>query len=102
MILKDSSIEYSGSKGVPHVVHKEGQGEKRRVGEWRIFKPVMHHPKCSACGLCWAVCPDSAISLAADGKPIVNYALCKGCLICWQSCPSQAAIAKVRDTHMEE
>ncbi len=47
--------------------------------------------KCVGCGVCWTVCPYSAISQGEDGKAEVNPALCKGCGLCMASCRSGAA-----------
>ncbi len=100
MIVEDKEVKYTGTDGVPHAVPKDGEGEKRKTGDWRVFKPVMHHEACIACDMCWAACPDSAITMNDEGKPIVNYELCKGCLICQEVCPKkEEAIEKVRDTH---
>jgi heterodisulfide reductase subunit A len=46
--------------------------------------------KCSGCGVCVAVCPYNAVSLAEKGKAVVNEALCKGCGNCSSSCRSDA------------
>ncbi len=97
MIIEDKDIEYTHTRGIPFAVHREGAGEKHRTGDWRVHKPVMHHEHCSACLLCWAACPDTAIRRNAENKPEVNYSICKGCLICWQSCPKKGAIEKVSD-----
>ena len=97
MILEDKDIEYVHTQGIPFAVYQEGAGEKRGTGDWRIYKPVMHHGLCAACHICWAACPDAAIHLNEAEKPVINYALCKGCLICWQSCPNEGAVEKVRN-----
>ncbi len=51
--------------------------------------------KCTGCGVCAAVCPYSAITLAEEGrdigKPMINPAMCKGCGNCSASCRSGAA-----------
>jgi heterodisulfide reductase subunit A len=55
--------------------------------------------KCSACGVCVAVCPFSAVKLEADEKTgvvkaKVNEAMCKGCGTCASSCRSDAPILR--------
>ncbi len=52
---------------------------------------VIDKDKCVGCGVCWSVCPYSAISQGEDGKAEVNPALCKGCGLCMASCRSGAA-----------
>ena len=80
--------------------------------------PVYDASKCSACGLCTATCPDSALYSTITDRPIPDHALryfrifkkvpkgipwerfamnlnvipaaCKGCGICAQICPTDA------------
>lgn len=100
MIVEEKDVRYTGTEGIPHAAENDSIAEGRKTGDWRVFKPVMCHAECIACDLCWISCPDSAISLNAEGKPVVNYELCKGCLICEQVCPKKGkAITRVRDTH---
>ena len=46
--------------------------------------------KCIGCGVCWNVCPYSAISSDENGLAVVNEALCKGCGLCAAACRSGA------------
>jgi heterodisulfide reductase subunit A len=46
--------------------------------------------RCVGCGVCWAICPYSAISPDENGLAEVNPALCKGCGLCMASCRSSA------------
>ena len=46
--------------------------------------------KCSACGVCVAVCPFSAPGFNDRGLSEINKALCKGCGLCVASCRSGA------------
>ena len=47
--------------------------------------------KCVGCGVCWEICPYSAISRdEEDGLAVVNEALCKGCGTCVAHCRSGA------------
>ncbi|MEM3042234.1 MAG: FAD-dependent oxidoreductase [Thermoplasmata archaeon] len=45
--------------------------------------------RCSACGLCEAVCPTGAVKIVPErGAAEVNEVLCKGCGACAAACPS--------------
>jgi heterodisulfide reductase subunit A-like polyferredoxin len=46
--------------------------------------------KCSACGVCMAVCPFNAPGADDRGLSEINQALCKGCGLCVASCRSGA------------
>ncbi len=58
----------------------------------------LHCGGCTACDLCWALCPDAAILRATPGHPggAVRYAIdgdhCKGCGICAAECPRGAIV----------
>ena len=51
---------------------------------------VIDKSKCVGCGVCWEICPFSAISQDEDGLAVVNEALCKGCGTCVAHCRSGA------------
>jgi pyruvate ferredoxin oxidoreductase gamma subunit len=40
--------------------------------------------------VCGSFCPDSAISVAEDGRPVIDLDHCKGCMICVAQCPPHA------------
>ena len=46
--------------------------------------------KCTGCGRCVSVCPESAISLTADKKAQVAREQCIGCFECVSVCPVEA------------
>ncbi len=46
--------------------------------------------KCVGCGVCWEICPYSAIGQDENGLAVVNEALCKGCGTCVAHCRSGA------------
>lgn len=75
-----------GVEGVS-VVQAPGNSAKRHTGSWRLFRPVIDLNACTRCGICFALCPDGAISLDANGYPVVDYDNCKGCMICGHECP---------------
>ncbi len=65
--------------------------EQVPTGLWRTVRPVIDYSHCKRCAwICSTLCPDSTISVNADGYPQIDYEHCKGCLICMTSCPSHA------------
>ncbi len=65
------------------VIEEPGSTVKNKTGDWRTLKPVIDTKKCTKCGICWAFCPENAIS----PKIKINYEFCKGCGICAAECP---------------
>jgi len=45
--------------------------------------------RCTACGLCIATCPQSAL-VPAPARPVVDQLRCTGCLECIEVCPRDA------------
>ncbi len=62
----------------------------RSMSGWRAFRPVLRPDLCNGCWLCFANCPEGAISIKPDGKPAIYYPHCKGCLDCVEVCPTDA------------
>ncbi len=62
----------------------------RSMSGWRTFRPVLRPDMCNGCWLCFANCPEGAITIKPDGKPAVYYPACKGCLDCVEVCPTDA------------
>jgi pyruvate ferredoxin oxidoreductase gamma subunit len=62
----------------------------RSVAGWRTFRPVLRPDLCNGCWLCFANCPEGAITIKPDGKPTIYYPHCKGCLDCVEVCPTDA------------
>jgi len=61
------------------------------TGLWRTVRPVIDYSLCHRCAwICSTLCPDSTISVNADGYPRIDYEHCKGCLICMANCPAHA------------
>jgi pyruvate ferredoxin oxidoreductase gamma subunit len=62
----------------------------RSMSGWRTFRPVLRPDLCNGCWLCFASCPEGAITIKPDGKPAIYYPHCKGCLDCVEVCPTEA------------
>lgn len=97
--LRTEPIE-SGEKLVPLAVVVSGDGSEdvlktgnsglRHTGNWRTFKPVIDYGRCTDCMICYAYCPESAMSVGEDGRVRIDYDNCKGCMICMTECPLKA------------
>ena len=65
--------------------------EQVPTGLWRTVRPVIDYAHCRRCAwICSTLCPDSTISVNAEGYPQIDYDHCKGCLICMANCPHHA------------
>lgn len=71
-------------------VTKTGNSAARHTGNWRTFRPIIDYEKCTDCMICYAYCPESAMSVEQDGKVKIDYDNCKGCMICMTECPLRA------------
>jgi len=91
-----SDFDKSKIKGLilNDIAHKGG----KYVANWRIYKPVIDHEKCVACGLCVTYCPEQAIEPGDDGKPMIDYRFCKGCGVCANECPQKAIEMVMEET----
>ncbi|HYA56052.1 MAG TPA: 2-oxoacid:acceptor oxidoreductase family protein [Nitrososphaerales archaeon] len=67
-----------------------GNSYLRHTGNWRTFRPTIDYSKCTNCMICYAYCPESAMSVAQDGRVTIDYDNCKGCMICMTECPLRA------------
>lgn len=57
------------------------------TGNWRDQRPVIEIEECKYCGICYEVCPDSAV-IVNDGTYQIDYDYCKGCGLCAYECPA--------------
>ncbi len=87
-----SSVE--GSEDILFV----GNSALRKTGDWRIYTPTINYEKCTNCMICYAYCPESAMSVDENGRPSIDMDNCKGCLICYRECPTKA-ITMEREVH---
>jgi len=61
-----------------------------KTGNWRALRPILHKEKCIRCLLCWAHCPEPAVTREDDDYASIDYDYCKGCGICANVCPVHA------------
>jgi len=78
------------SEGGIEKVTNQGNSFARHTGNWRTFKPTIDYAKCTDCMICYAYCPESAMSVGEDGRVRIDYDNCKGCMICMTECPLKA------------
>lgn len=81
------------------MISASGNAPLRKTGDWRTLRPVLVPEKCNGCFLCFAYCPEAAISMAAGDKPVIDYDHCKGCMLCVEECPTRALVAE-REAHV--
>lgn len=67
-----------------------GNSALRKTGDWRIYTPSIDYEKCTNCMICYAYCPESAMSIETGGRPVIDMENCKGCMICYRECPTKA------------
>jgi pyruvate ferredoxin oxidoreductase gamma subunit len=77
-------------------VTRTGNSAVRRTGNWRTYRPVIDYEKCTDCMVCYAYCPESAMTVSAGGRVEIDYENCKGCMICLTECPLKA-ISQTRE-----
>jgi pyruvate ferredoxin oxidoreductase gamma subunit len=78
----------------PHI-HAPATSVQTATGTWRSLRPVIDYELCNHCTwVCSTLCPDSAISVDAQGAPRIDYDHCKGCMICVAVCPPHAIRAE--------
>ena len=82
------SVVVSG-EGFEEVLNT-GNSAVRHTGNWRTFRPEIDYQKCTDCMICYAYCPESAMSVGTDGRVHIDYDNCKGCMICLTECPLRA------------
>jgi pyruvate ferredoxin oxidoreductase gamma subunit len=78
------------SDGGIEKVTNTGNSYARHTGNWRTFRPTIDYAKCTNCMICYAYCPESAMSVGEDGRVKIDYDNCKGCMICMTECPLKA------------
>ncbi len=71
-------------------VTKTGNSFLKHTGNWRTFRPTIDYVKCTDCLICYAYCPESAMSVGQDGRVKIDYDNCKGCMVCLAECPLKA------------
>ncbi len=72
-------------------IHAAATSVEVKTGLWRTLRPVIDRGRCRRCWwMCTTFCPDSVMSLDAEGYPVIDYDHCKGCLICYAQCHNHA------------
>ncbi len=71
-------------------VTNTGNSFLKHTGNWRTFRPTIDYAKCTDCMICYAYCPESAMSVGQDGRVKIDYDNCKGCMVCLTECPLKA------------
>jgi len=79
-------------------INNIGNTPLRKTGNWRIFKPIWDHDRCTKCMTCVTSCPDGCIAIDENGFPYTDYDNCKGCMVCVEECPAKA-IEREREVH---
>ncbi|MFH2070506.1 MAG: 4Fe-4S binding protein [Elusimicrobiota bacterium] len=82
------------------ILAKPKTGLKHKTGSWRTgTKPKFLQKNCTACRLCYMICPEGCISakFISDTKAEKNtfqsdYDFCKGCGNCVAVCPKKDII----------
>ena len=82
-------------------IHRPATSAMIKTGLWRLMRPIIARTRCHRCAwVCGSFCPDSAISIDAEGFPVIDYDHCKGCLICVAQCPTHAIEAILEHHHV--
>lgn len=72
-------------------IHAPANSVLSKTGFWRVQRPVIDAGRCHRCSwICSTLCPDSAITVAADRTPVIDIDHCKGCMVCVTVCPAHA------------
>ena len=71
-------------------VTRTGNSAMRHTGNWRTYRPIIDYEKCTDCMICYAYCPESAMSVGHVGRVKIDFDNCKGCMICLAECPLRA------------
>lgn len=87
-VLVPLALVVSG-EGTEDLLHT-GNSAIRHTGNWRTFRPEIDYARCTDCMICYAYCPESAMSVGEDGRVKIDYDNCKGCMICLTECPLRA------------
>jgi uncharacterized protein (DUF362 family) len=62
--------------------------------QWLKFYVRIEKGKCEGCGLCFKICPASAIEKTGTGGYKVNDNGCARCFCCYEACPHKAITLK--------
>jgi pyruvate ferredoxin oxidoreductase gamma subunit len=84
-------VHFEDARVSAPAIHAAATSVEVKTGLWRTLRPVIDHGRCKRCWwMCTTFCPDSAMSIDAEGYPEIDYDHCKGCLICYAQCHNHA------------
>ncbi len=89
-------LELVVASGGIETVTRTGNSAAKHTGNWRTFRPSIDYGRCTDCMICYAYCPESAMSVGQDGRVRIDYDNCKGCMVCLTECPLRA-ISQTRE-----
>jgi len=92
------------------LISKPGSSLNLKTGSWRLGKkPMFAHKGCTACKMCYTVCPEGCISArwvsavkAEKNTFQPDYDYCKGCGLCSKVCPVKDEITMVEELTPQE
>ena len=79
------------------VITDPGNSTSYRTGGWNAREISFDQEKCIHCGICWSVCPDSAIIFKDEKMEGIDDDHCKKCGICEKACPTKCFNLKQKE-----
>ena len=84
-------VPFEDARVAAPAIHQAATSVEVKTGLWRTLRPVLDRARCKRCWyMCTTFCPDSAMSVTAEGYPEIDYDHCKGCMICYARCHNHA------------
>ena len=84
-------VPFENARVSAPAIHEAATSVEVKTGLWRTLRPVLDRARCKRCWyMCTTFCPDSAMSVTAEGYPEIDYDHCKGCMICYARCHNHA------------
>ena len=90
--------QYDGYEDLPPIpISFPIKGAIGNTGDWRTYRPVINHEKCTKCGQCYILCPEGVVQKDANDFYEIDLLYCKGCGICAKHCPVEAINMELED-----